>query len=64
MIEAYATEKGAKLMGRIPFDPTFTKAMVEGLTVQEYDSESGAAAAVSELWKTLEQSLVSLPEKL
>ncbi len=64
MIEAYAAEKGAKLMGRVPFDSTFTKAMVEGLTVQEYDPESGAAVAVSELWKTLEQALMSLPEKL
>ncbi|MFO8090807.1 MAG: 4Fe-4S binding protein [Desulfatiglandaceae bacterium] len=64
MIEAYAAEKGAKLMGRVPFDSTFTKAMVEGLTVQEYDPKSGAAVAVSELWKTLEQALMSLPEKL
>jgi MinD superfamily P-loop ATPase len=64
IIEAYAAEKGAELMGRIPFDPAFTKAMVEKRTVQEYDSDGAAAKAVTELWKKLEQALMSLPAKL
>ncbi|MBW1803785.1 MAG: ATP-binding protein, partial [Deltaproteobacteria bacterium] len=32
-IEAYAKEKKIKVMGRIPFDSAFTKAMVQGQTI-------------------------------
>jgi MinD superfamily P-loop ATPase len=64
IIEAYAKEKGAELIGRIPFDPTFTRAMVQGLSVQEYDPEGSAAAAVAEIWETLKETMKSLPQKL
>jgi len=55
-IEAYAQDKGVPLMGRIPFDPLFTKAMVEKQTIIEYDRGSRAAQAVKEIWERLEKS--------
>ena len=44
-------------MGRIPFDPTFTKAMVEGKTIVEYNSNSEGGNAVKELWKSVSAEL-------
>ncbi|MFO8165439.1 MAG: 4Fe-4S binding protein [Thermodesulfobacteriota bacterium] len=56
-IEKYAQEKGVPVMGKIPFDPVFTKAMVEKQTIIEYDGSSSAAYAVKEIWKRVESIL-------
>jgi len=56
-IEAYAHDKGLPVMGRIPFDPLFTKAMVEKQTIIEYNGSSSAAQAVKEIWERLESGL-------
>lgn len=50
-IENYAQENGLPVMGKIPFDPLFTRAMVEKKTIIEYDSNSDAARAVEEIWE-------------
>ncbi|GAF98341.1 unnamed protein product, partial [marine sediment metagenome] len=50
-IEDYARDKGLPIMGRIPFDPIFTKAMVQKQTIIEYDGSSEAAKAVKEIWE-------------
>jgi len=39
-IEAFAKEKDIHVIGRVPFDPAFTKAMVQGKTIVEFDSQS------------------------
>jgi len=49
-IEEFAEKRGAKLVGRIPFDPLFTKSMVHGKTLFEYDGQSDAAQEVRKLW--------------
>ncbi len=56
-IEAFAREKDITTMGRIPFDPVFTKAMVQGKTVFEFDGDSKGAGAVKRLWEDLAQHL-------
>ena len=56
-IEAYAKEKNMTVMGRIPFDPVFTKAMVQGETIIEYDSFSDGALAVKKIWEDLARHL-------
>ena len=56
-IERFAEEKKVRVMGRIPFDPVFTKAMVQGQTVFEYDGKSEAARAVKTLWDDVSQTL-------
>jgi MinD superfamily P-loop ATPase len=50
-IEQYAQDNGLPVMGKIPFDPFFTKAMVEKKTIIEYDGNSDAARAVKEIWE-------------
>ncbi|MBW1773063.1 MAG: 4Fe-4S binding protein [Deltaproteobacteria bacterium] len=52
-IEEFAREKDLKVLGRIPFDPVFTKAMVQAQTVIEYDSQSKACQGVREVWEKL-----------
>jgi MinD superfamily P-loop ATPase len=52
-IEAFAEKRGARTMGRIPFDPLFTKSMVQGKTLFEYDGQSDAAREVKRLWRAV-----------
>jgi len=56
-IEQYARDRGLPIAGRIPFDPLFTKAMVQKQTVIEYDGQSRAAQAVMEIWERVNSSL-------
>lgn len=49
-IEAFGRDKGIEIVGRIPFDPVFTKAMVQGQTIFEYDGRSEAAESVRSIW--------------
>jgi len=50
-IQHYAQEKNYLFVGSIPFDPVFTKAMVAGQTVIEYDKRTEAAAALRQIWQ-------------
>ena len=57
MIEGYARERGIPLVGKIPFDPLFTKAMVQRQTIIEYDGNSKPARAVVGIWERLSSNL-------
>jgi MinD superfamily P-loop ATPase len=57
LIEDFARQKGIKVMGQIPFDPVFTKSMVQGKNIFEYDGNSEAADAVKKLWDGVTQEL-------
>ncbi|MFH1243372.1 MAG: 4Fe-4S binding protein [Pseudomonadota bacterium] len=50
-IEKYAKENGVGTLGQIPFDPLFTKSMVQGQTIFEYDEDSEGARAVKAVWE-------------
>jgi len=56
-IEAFAREKNIRVIGRVPFDPAFTKAMVQGKTIVEFDSRSEGCEAVKDIWENLAQGL-------
>ncbi|RJQ73298.1 MAG: (4Fe-4S)-binding protein [Desulfobacteraceae bacterium] len=56
-IEHFARENNVEVVGRIPFDPVFTKAMVQGQTICEYDGSSQGAAAVRKIWERVAQRL-------
>ena len=45
------------MVGKIPFDPVFTKAMVQGQTVPEYNNDSEGGQAVREVWLSVRNSL-------
>ncbi len=50
-IEAYALQNEISVVGNIPFDPVFTKAMVQGQTIFEYDADTGVGQAVRTVWE-------------
>jgi len=56
-IENYAKEKGLSCLGRIPFDPVFTKAMIQAQTVFEYDGQSTVGEAIRGTWHQLVENL-------
>lgn len=57
IIEDVATDKNLFVLGRIPFDPIFTKAMVQGKTLFEYNTNSEAGNAVREIWLKTKEKL-------
>jgi MinD superfamily P-loop ATPase len=56
-IENFARDEGLSCLGRIPFDPIFTEAMVQGQTIIEYNNDSQAGHAVKKIWHMLSKKL-------
>jgi MinD superfamily P-loop ATPase len=56
-IEKYANEKEIVCLGCIPFDPIFTKAMIQAQTVFEYDGRSSVGEALRGTWRQLTEKL-------
>jgi MinD superfamily P-loop ATPase len=56
-IEAFARDKNVRVIGRIPFDPVFTKAMVQGQTIAEFNPGSEGCQAVRKIWENLVNDL-------
>ena len=56
-IEGFAKGRGLPFVGRIPFDPIFTRAMVKGQTIFEYNTNSEAGASVKQIWQGLSEKL-------
>jgi MinD superfamily P-loop ATPase len=52
-VEAFGRAHNMVVLGRIPFDPIFTKAMIEGKNVLEYAPDSPVAASIKEVWKKI-----------
>lgn len=52
-IETLAGEKNIEVVGKIPFDPAFTKAMIQIQTLLEYDETCPAAEAIRHIWETV-----------
>ena len=50
-IEEFAKSKNVNVLGRIPFDPIFTKSMVQGQTIFEYKRQSEAGKTVKQIWE-------------
>jgi len=57
VIEDTAREGNMEILARIPFDPVFTKAMVQGQTIFEYDPRCGASESVRRIWERVAESL-------
>lgn len=55
-IEEYATQRNIQLLGRIPFDPIFVHAMVEGKNIMEFSWDSQAAKDVRSIWAKIMRS--------
>lgn len=57
-IEKLAKENNIRIVGRVPFDPVFTKSMVKGQTVLEYVGNSKIRSSISEIWRNIRNQLV------
>jgi MinD superfamily P-loop ATPase len=55
-IENMARDGGLPVVGRIPFDPAFTQAMVQGKTLLEYDGNGQASRQLRQLWAVIMQT--------
>lgn len=56
-IEKFAKEKNVTVLGRIPFDPIFTKSMVKGQNIFDYDMESETGQVVKQIWEKTRKTL-------
>jgi MinD superfamily P-loop ATPase len=57
IIEDTARERKMEVLARIPFDPVFTKAMVQGQTLFEYDPRAEACERVRQIWERISERL-------
>ncbi len=56
-IEAFARKKNVQAIGRVPFDPDFTHAMVAGKTIVEFNESSEACRAVKTVWENMIENI-------
>lgn len=56
-IEAYAQGRNIQCLGRIPFDPAFTQAIVQGQTIFEHNGQSQGALAVQSVWDSVRKTM-------
>jgi MinD superfamily P-loop ATPase len=56
-IEAYAAANNLICLGRIAFDPVFTKAMVQARTVFEFDRGSRVVHDIEAIWQKIKENL-------
>jgi MinD superfamily P-loop ATPase len=52
-IEGFCKENGIDVVGKIPFNPIVTEAMVNGKTIIEYSPRSAVAKEVESIWEKL-----------
>ena len=55
-IEQLAIRRNVALLSRIPFDPVFTRSMVQGKNIFEYGEQSETQQQVREIWKKISTS--------
>jgi MinD superfamily P-loop ATPase len=61
-VEELCRRRGYRFLGRVPFDPSFSKAMVEMKTIVEYQ-DGPARRAVTELWRQVKREVLSYAEE-
>ncbi len=56
-IESFAKDKKIQVLGRIPFEPLFTKAMIAGKNILEYAPDSQCAGQIKDIWDNINNFL-------
>ena len=56
-LQAIAESLDVPVVGKIPFDPVFTKAMIKAETVLEYDPDAAISQEIRNVWKTVAHRL-------
>ena len=52
-IERMAREGNLPVVGRVPFDPAFTRAMVQGVTLLEFDGTGPTGVHLRQVWENI-----------
>ncbi len=52
-IERFCAENSVQVVGKVPFDPRVTEAMVNGKTIVEYSPKSGVAVEITRIFEKL-----------
>ena len=55
-IEQLAVQRNLVVLGRVPFDPVFTRSMVQGQTLFEYGEETPTRRVVRDIWAKIVSS--------
>ena len=55
-IDAFCTERGVKVVGRIPYDTVVTEAMVQGLPITAY-ANGRVGGALEEIWRQIRKQM-------
>ncbi|MBA3011400.1 MAG: P-loop NTPase [Proteobacteria bacterium] len=63
-IEQIARDNNIRSVGRIPFDPNFTQAMIQGKTILETHENSDASQAIRKIWQTIMENPVMKQERI
>ena len=56
-IEQFCRQKDIPIAGKLPYDPVFTQAQLQGKTVFEYDPE-GQGKVLEQIWSNIEKKLL------
>ncbi len=56
-IEQFCSKRGVEVMGKIPFDPIVTEAMVSEMPVIQYAPENVVAREVRAMWENISRSI-------
>jgi len=59
-IRQYAEDHDMLFVGLIPFDPVFTKAMVQGINIFEYAPDAGVCGDIRAIWNMASNKLDSI----
>lgn len=62
-IRQYAEKHDLPFVGQVPFDPVFTKAMVQGSNIFEYDPDAGVCTDVKGIWDNTYRRLNDIASK-
>jgi MinD superfamily P-loop ATPase len=57
-LETYCNRHEITLLGKIPFDPTITKSMVQGIPVVDYDSKAISSIAIKIVWNRFREQFL------
>ncbi len=63
-IEQIARENNIHIVGRIPFDPNFTQAMIQGKTILETHEDSSTSRAIKEIWEAVMKNPAMKQERI
>lgn len=58
-LEKYCSENDLPLLGKVPFDPPVTEAMVQGVPIVEYDPDTLASKSIKAAWKKFNEIVLS-----